>query len=94
MSGSLSSKGGVPSIRDPGGRQPSRGRDRGALLAGEDVGDQIAAAAYADLVEDRLRVVFDGVGRQVQFGRDRLGGAPRSTSSATSPRPLATPRAK
>jgi len=43
------------------------------------VGDQVAAGAYTDLVEDRLQVVLDGVQGQVQ------GLAGPSGSSATAP---------
>src|SRR6266702_5173123 len=48
------------SVRHPGRRVPARR----APLAGEDLRDQISAAAYAGLVEDGLQVVFDGVGGQ------------------------------
>jgi hypothetical protein len=46
----------------------------GLVVIGVELGDQLAAAGHADLGEDRLEVVADGVGRQEQLGGD-LGGA-------------------
>jgi hypothetical protein len=49
----------------------------GLVVVGEQPGDQLAAAVHADLGEDRLDVVADGVGRQEQLLGDvgRAGAA-------------------
>jgi hypothetical protein len=46
------------------------------LLAAEDMGDQIATASDAHLVEDRLQMVFDRVRRHAEFDTDLVGGGP------------------
>jgi len=58
-------------------------------VLGEDPVHELAAAGDADLLEECLDVVADGVRREVQLGGDLGGAEPRAMARVTSrSRPL------
>ena len=62
----------------------------GPVGVAEDGGDQVASAAHADLLEDRLQVVLHGEWRQVEFLRDPR----RGPAEQHEPRHVSFPRAE